>query len=65
MVKTYNMSYIGQRVIIDVREAIFNPSTKIAYPISIVVRWALPRVIFTNDVAALQMAVVDNLISFH
>ena len=29
--QTYNMSYIGQRVIIDVREAIFNHFAKIKF----------------------------------
>lgn len=62
--QTYNMSYIGQRVIIDVREAIFNHLQKLSLSYFDRRKTGVIMSNLTNDVAALQTAVVDNLISF-
>ena len=62
--QTYNMSYIGQRVIIDVREAIFNHLQKLSLSYFDRRKTGVIMSNLTNDVAALQSAVVDNLISF-
>ena len=62
--QTYNMSYIGQRVIIDVREAIFNHLQRLSLSYFDRRKTGVIMSNLTNDVAALQTAVVDNLISF-
>ena len=62
--QTYNMSYIGQRVIIDVRESIFNHLQKLSLSYFDRRKTGVIMSNLTNDVAALQTAVVDNLISF-
>ncbi len=58
------MSYIGQRVIIDVREAIFNHLQRLSLSYFDRRKTGVIMSNLTNDVAALQTAVVDNLISF-
>ena len=58
------MSYIGQRVIIDVRESIFNHLQKLSLSYFDRRKTGVIMSNLTNDVAALQTAVVDNLISF-
>lgn len=62
--QTYNMSYIGQRVIIDVREAIFKHIQRLSMSYFDKRKTGVIMSNLTNDVAALQSAVVDNLISF-
>lgn len=61
--QTYNMSYIGQRVIIDVREAIFKHLQRLSLSYFDRRKTGVIMSNLTNDVAALQSAVVDNLIS--
>ena len=61
--QTYNMSYIGQRVIIDVREAIFKHLQRLSLSYFDRRKTGVIMSNLTNDVSALQSAVVDNLIS--
>ncbi len=61
--QTYNMSYIGQRIIIDVRESIFKHLQRLSLAYFDRRKTGVIMSNLTNDVAALQTAVVDNLIS--
>lgn len=60
--QSYLVSYVGQRVIIDVRSVLFRKFQKM--PLSYYDRQQTGTVMsyITNDVAAMQSAIVDNLI---
>ena len=59
--QTYNMSYIGQRVIIDVREAIFKHLQRLSLSYFDRRKTGVIMSNLTNDVSALQSAVVDRV----
>ena len=61
--QTYNMSYIGERVIIDVREAIFTHLQRLSLSYFDRHKTGVIMSKLTNDVSALQTAVVSNLVS--
>lgn len=62
--QTYTMSYIGQRVIIDIREAMFKQLQRLDQAYYDRRKTGVIMSNLTNDVAALQSAIVDNLVSF-
>lgn len=62
--QTYTMSYIGQRVIIDIREALFKHLQRLDQAYFDRRKTGVIMSNLTNDVGALQTAIVDNLISF-
>lgn len=62
--QTYTMSYIGQRVIIDIREAMFKHLQRLDQAYYDRRKTGVIMSNLTNDVAALQSAIVDNLVSF-
>lgn len=62
--QTYTMSYIGQRVIIDIREALFKHLQRLDQAYFDRRKTGVIMSNLTNDVGALQAAIVDNLISF-
>ena len=62
--QTYTMSYIGQRVIIDIREAMFKLLQRLDQAYYDRRKTGVIMSNLTNDVAALQSAIVDNLVSF-
>ena len=61
--QTYTMAYIGQRVIIDVREAVYRHLQRLS--LSYFDRRKTGTVMsnLTNDVTAIQTAIVDNLVT--
>lgn len=61
--QTYLMNYIGQKVIIDIREALYRHLQRLS--LSFYDRRKTGTVMsnMTNDVGALQTAIVDNLVS--
>lgn len=62
--QTYTMSYVGQRVIIDIREALFKKLQRLDQAYFDRRKTGVVMSNLTNDVGALQTAIVDNLISF-
>lgn len=62
--QTYTMSYIGQRVIIDIREALFKHLQRLDQAYFDRRKTGVVMSNLTNDVGALQTAIVDNLVSF-
>lgn len=62
--QNYTMAYIGQRVIIDIREAVFRHLQRLDQAYFDRRKTGLIMSNLTNDVGALQTAIVDNLISF-
>lgn len=62
--QTYLMSYIGQRVIIDIRKAIYSHLQRLS--ISYFERHRTGKIMsyVTNDVAALQNALIESVIEF-
>lgn len=62
--QTYTMSYIGQRVIIDIREALFKHLQRLDQAYFDRRKTGVIMSNLTNDVGVLQTAIVDNLISF-
>lgn len=61
--QTYNMSYIGQRVIIDIREALFKHLQRMSLSYFDRRKTGVIMSNLTNDVGALQSAIVENLVS--
>lgn len=61
--QTYTMSYIGQRVIIDIRQALFKHLQRLDQAYFDRRKTGQIMSNLTNDVSALQAAIVDNLIS--
>ncbi len=61
--QTYTMSYIGQRVIIDIRQALFKHLQRLDQAYFDRRKTGQIMSNLTNDVGALQTAIVDNLIS--
>ena len=61
--QTYTMSYIGQRVIIDIRQALFKHLQRLDQAYFDRRKTGQIMSNLTNDVSALQTAIVDNLIS--
>lgn len=61
--QTYNMSYIGQHVIIDIREALFKHLQRLSLSYFDKRKTGVIMSNLTNDVGALQTAIVDNLVS--
>lgn len=61
--QTYTMSYIGQRVIIDIRQALFKHLQRLDQAYFDRRKTGQIMSNLTNDVNALQTAIVDNLIS--
>ncbi len=62
--QTYLMSYIGQRVIIDIREAMYVHLQKLSLRYFDKRKTGVVMSNLTNDVGALQAALVDNLVAF-
>ncbi|HEY3423993.1 MAG TPA: lipid A export permease/ATP-binding protein MsbA [Negativicutes bacterium] len=60
--QTYLMSYIGQKVIIDIREAVYRQLQKLSLSYYEKRQTGALMSYITNDVAALQGALVDNTI---
>lgn len=62
--QTYLMSYIGQRVIIDIRQAIYSHLQRLS--LSYFERHRTGKIMsyVTNDVAALQNALIESVIEF-
>jgi len=61
--QTYTMSYIGQRVIIDIREAIYRRLQQLSLSYFDRNKTGVIMSKITNDVTALQAAIVDNVVS--
>ena len=61
--QTYNMSYIGQRAIIDIREALFKHLQRMSLSYFDRRKTGVIMSNLTNDVGALQSAIVENLVS--
>lgn len=61
--QNYNMAYIGQRVVIDLREAVFRHLQKLDQAYFDRRKTGVIMSNLTNDVTTLQTAIVDNLIS--
>lgn len=62
--QTYNMAFIGQRIIIDVRERIFKHIQRLSLSYYDKRKTGVIMSNLTNDVQALQTAIVDNLVTF-
>ena len=60
--QTYLMSYIGQRVIIDIREAVYRQLQRLSLSYFDKRQTGTIMSTVTNDVAALQSALVDSLV---
>lgn len=60
--QTYLMSFIGQKVIIDIREAVYRHLQKLSLAYFEKRQTGTIMSYITNDVAALQSAMVDNVI---
>ncbi|MBU2698984.1 subfamily B ATP-binding cassette protein MsbA [Sporomusaceae bacterium BoRhaA] len=60
--QTYLMSYIGQKVIIDIREAVYRHLQKLSLAYFEKRQTGTIMSYITNDVAALQSAMVENVI---
>ncbi len=61
--QTYTMSYIGQRVIIDIREALYRHLQKLSLSYFDRRKTGVIMSNLTNDVGVLQTAIVDNLVT--
>ncbi len=61
--QTYTMQYIGQRVIIDIREAIYKHLQRLSLAYFDRRKTGVIMSNLTNDVGALQAAIVDNLVT--
>lgn len=60
--QTYTMAYIGQKVVIDIREAVYNHLQKLGIDYFDKRKTGTIMSNLTNDVSALQAAIVDNLV---
>lgn len=60
--QTYSMAYVGQRVIIDIREAIYKHLQRLSLGFYDKRKTGTLMSNLTNDVNALQTAIVDNVI---
>jgi len=60
----YLMSYIGQRVVIDIRKAVFEKIQRLSLSFYDKNKTGTIMSYVTNDVAALQTAMVDNVVQF-
>ncbi len=61
--QTYLMNYIGQKVIIDIREALYRHLQRLSQSFYDRRKTGAVMSNMTNDVSALQAAIVDNLVS--
>ena len=62
--QNYMMAYVGQRVVIDIRETLFKHLQKLDQAYFDRRKTGVIMSNVTSDVGALQQAIVDNLISF-
>lgn len=62
--QTYLMSFIGQRIIIDIREKVYAHLQRLSLSYFDKRKTGVIMSNLTNDVSALQVAIVDNLVSF-
>jgi len=62
--QNYTMAYVGQRVVIDIRETLFKHLQKLDQAYFDRRKTGVIMSNVTSDVGALQQAIVDNLISF-
>jgi subfamily B ATP-binding cassette protein MsbA len=62
--QTYLMSFVGQRVIIDIREALYRHLQRLSLSYFETRRTGAIMSYITNDVAALQSALVESVIEF-
>lgn len=60
--QTYTMAYIGQKVVIDIREAVYSHLQKLGVDFYDKRKTGTIMSNLTNDVSALQSAIVDNLV---
>lgn len=60
--QTYTMAYIGQKVVIDIREAVYAHLQKLGVDFYDKRKTGTIMSNLTNDVGALQSAIVDNLV---
>lgn len=60
--QNYSMAYVGQKVVIDIREAIYRHLQKLSLSFYDKSKTGTLMSNLTNDVAALQTTIVDNLI---
>lgn len=60
--QTYTMAYIGQKVVIDIREAVYSHLQKLGVDFYDKRKTGTIMSNLTNDVGALQTAIVDNLV---
>jgi len=62
--QNYMMAYVGQRVVIDIRETLFKHLQRLDQAYFDTRKTGVIMSNITSDVGALQQAIVDNLISF-
>lgn len=62
--QTYLMSFVGQRVIIDIRESVYAHLQRLSLSYFDKRKTGVVMSNLTNDVGALQTAIVDNLVTF-
>ena len=62
--QNYMMAYVGQRVVIDIRETLFKHLQRLDQAYFDTCKTGVIMSNITSDVGALQQAIVDNLISF-
>ena len=62
--QNYTMAYVGQRVVIDIRETLFKHLQRLDQAYFDRRKTGIIMSNITSDVGALQQAIVDNLISF-
>ena len=62
--QNYMMAYVGQRVVIDIRETLFKHLQRLDQAYFDTRKTGIIMSNITSDVGALQQAIVDNLISF-
>ena len=61
--QTYSMAFVGQRVVIDLRESIYRKLMSLSQPYFDRNKTGVIMSKLTNDVTALQTAIVDNLVT--
>ena len=62
--QNYMMAYVGQRVVIDIRETLFKHLQRLDQAYFDTRKTGVIMSNITSDVGALQQAIIDNLISF-